>query len=76
MTRPLSFTDGPIITIYILHSFISACEFIHFGNLYAAFFLIAYFGSLRISNLAPHAYVKIVQVVKVCPSCIMPSLWP
>ena len=30
--------------------------FIPFGKIYAAVFLIAYFGFLRISNLAPHSY--------------------
>ena len=53
MTRPLSVTDRPIMTMNVLHSFISACNCFPFGKLFAAVFLIAYFGFLRISNLAP-----------------------
>ena len=56
MSRPLSVTDRPIMSIKTLHSFISACSFIPFGKVYAAVFLIAHFGFLRISNVAPHSY--------------------
>ena len=68
MSRPLSVTDRPIMTVDTLHSFISACKFIPFGNIYAAVFLIAYFGFLRISNLAPHAYKDFDQSRHLTPS--------
>ena len=55
MNRPLAVTDRPIMSIDILHAFISACNFIPFGPVYAAIFLVAYFGFLRISNIAPHS---------------------
>ena len=56
MSRPLSVTQRPIMSIKTLHAFIAACSFIRFGKIYAAVFLIAYFGFLRISNLALHSY--------------------
>ena len=55
MSRPLAVTDRPIMSIDILHAFISACNFIPFVSVHAAVFLIAYFGFLRISNVAPHS---------------------
>ena len=56
MSRPLSVTHRPIMSIQTLHSFIAACSFIPYGKIFAAVFLIAYFGFLRISNMAPHSY--------------------
>ena len=56
MSRPLSVTHRPIMSIQTLHSFIAACSFIPYGKIFAAVFLIAYFVFLRISNMAPHSY--------------------
>ena len=71
MSRPLSVIDRPIMTIDILHAFISAFNFVPFGKLYAAVFLIAYFGFLRISNLAPHAHKEFDPSRHLTPSDVI-----
>ena len=44
-----------IMSLEVLKQLINECNFIYAGKVFQAIFLIAFFGFLRISNLAPHS---------------------
>ena len=44
-----------IMSLEVLKDLVSHCDSIYSGQVFKAIFLIAFFGFLRISNLAPHA---------------------
>ena len=53
MNAPFVPTHKANITIPILTKIVKACDLLKFGFLYKAIFLMAYFGFLRLSNMAP-----------------------
>ena len=55
LTRPLHTVKRNIMSLQVLKDLVSQCDTIYSGQVFKAIFLIAFFGFLRISNLAPHA---------------------
>ena len=55
INRPPSSVTRNIISLPILSTLVHQCSTIPFGRVFKSIFLIAFFGFLRVSNLAPHA---------------------
>ena len=56
INRPLAITTRNIMTIDTLKNLIAACDSLTSPFTFKAIFLIAFFGFLRISNIAPHSF--------------------
>ena len=55
INRPLVQVKRNIMSLQVLQNLVRECNFIFAGKVFKAIFLMAFFGFLRISNLAPHA---------------------
>ena len=55
INRPLKPIQRNIMSIEVLQSVATLCKQIFMGSVYKAVFLVAYFGFLRLSNIAPHS---------------------
>ena len=56
MNRPLSLVKRNIMSLVVLQKLIVACDDLTSPFTFKAIFLVAFFGFLRISNIAPHSY--------------------
>ena len=59
INHPLSLVKRNIISLSVLHKLIVACDDLASPFTFRAIFLVAFFGFLRISNIAPHYYVDV-----------------
>ena len=55
INRPLVVVPRNIMSIHMLKKLIKMCDQVPCGSVFKAVFLIAFFGFLRISNIAPHS---------------------
>ena len=55
INRPLVSVTRHIMTVYQLNYLSGLCDHIYMGPVYRAIFLVAFFGFLLLSNLAPHS---------------------
>ena len=55
INRPLVFVPRNIMSIHMLRKLIKMCDQVPCGSVFKAVFLIAFFGFLWISNIAPHS---------------------
>ena len=55
LNRPLVVSPKNIMSLDTLTNLVRQCDHIYAGQIFKSIFLIAFFGFLRISNLAPHA---------------------
>ena len=55
INRPLQVPKCHVMDIELLKKFIRGCDAVPHGTLYKAVFLVAYFGFLCLSNIAPHS---------------------
>ena len=55
INRPLVVVKRNIMSLQVLSNLVKECNFIFAGKVFKAIFLMAFFGFLRISNVAPHA---------------------
>ena len=55
INRSIAVTKKHIIDLPMLSSIVAQCDSIHLGQVFKAVFLLAFFGFLRLSNIAPHS---------------------
>ena len=55
INRPIKITRKNVIDLPTLSTIISHCDVLYMGKVYKAVFLLAFFGFLRLSNIAPHS---------------------
>ena len=53
--KPFKVTLKKIVDVHTLNLIIQACDTTYMGQVYKAFYLVAFFSLLRISNLVPHS---------------------
>ena len=70
INRPLRPTHRNIMSLDVLRKLIKACDTLESHFTYKAIFLMAFFGFLRISNLAPHSYSQFNPSRHLTPSDI------
>ena len=55
INRPIMVTKKHVIDLSTLHQMVALCEDMYLGQIFKAVFLLAFFGFLRLSNIAPHS---------------------
>ena len=55
LTRPIVLPKRNIINVETLNKLIQLCDVMYMGRIFKAVFLLAFFGFLRLSNIAPHS---------------------
>ena len=55
INRPIAVTKKNIIDLSMLQQMVIQCEGMYLGQIFKAVFLLAFFGFLRLSNIAPHS---------------------
>ena len=55
INRPITVTKKHIIDLITLEKMVTLCETMYLGQIFKAVFLLAFFGFLRLSNIAPHS---------------------
>ena len=58
INRPLALVKRNIISLQVLQDLVHACNHLVSPFTFKAIFLVAFFGFLRISNIAPHSYAQ------------------
>ena len=68
INRPLSVPVRNVMSLQNLVDIVHLCDNILFGSVFKAVFLIAFFGFLRISNIAPHSIASFDPTRHLTPS--------